>query len=61
MAATAAPYYFLEYAPANPRGASIPGSCPLGAVPSTGGREPLDVLQIRRDFPILQERSMAVR
>ena len=47
--AAAAPYYFLEYAaPEFPSAATV--------VPSTTGREPLDVLQIRRDFPILQER-----
>jgi cysteine desulfurase / selenocysteine lyase len=39
--ASPTPFYFLEYAPAGT---------------STGGREPFDVLQIRRDFPILQER-----
>src|SRR6202142_4371116 len=47
--AAAAPYYFLEYAaPEFPSAAVV--------VPSTTGREALDVLQIRRDFPILQER-----
>jgi|CZKS01.1.fsa_nt_gi cysteine desulfurase/selenocysteine lyase len=45
----APPYYFLEYAaPEFPSAGAV--------VPSTTGREPLDVLQIRRDFPILQER-----
>jgi cysteine desulfurase/selenocysteine lyase len=42
------PYYFLEYA--------TPEFPSPGVVPSPTGREPLDVLQIRRDFPILQER-----
>ncbi len=42
--AAAAPYYFLEYAtPEFPHVAVIPAA----------GRQPLDVLQIRRDFPIL--------
>jgi cysteine desulfurase/selenocysteine lyase len=54
--AAAAPYYFLKYAPSSPRGLSVPEFLPDLAIPSTGGREPLDVLQIRRDFPILQER-----
>jgi cysteine desulfurase/selenocysteine lyase len=44
----AVPYYFLEYA--------TPEFPSPGVVPSPTGREPLDVLQIRRDFPILQER-----
>ena len=47
-AVPAAPYYFLEYA-----APEFPSDV---VVPSTTGREPLDVLQIRRDFPILQER-----
>lgn len=47
-AAGAPPYYFLEYA--------TPEFPSAGVAPSTTGREPLDVLQIRRDFPILQER-----
>jgi cysteine desulfurase/selenocysteine lyase len=44
----AAPYYFLEYAPPEFATTVVP--------PSLTGREPLDVLQIRRDFPILEER-----
>jgi cysteine desulfurase / selenocysteine lyase len=47
----AAPYYFLEYAAPELPSAVVP--------PSITGREPLDVLQIRRDFPILQERVNA--
>jgi cysteine desulfurase/selenocysteine lyase len=47
-APTAPPYYFLEYA--------APEFQPSFVAPSVTGREPLDVLQIRRDFPILQER-----
>jgi cysteine desulfurase/selenocysteine lyase len=46
--ASAAPFYFLEYAPAGPQ--------TVNAIPSTGGRELFDVLQVRRDFPILEER-----
>jgi cysteine desulfurase/selenocysteine lyase len=46
--ASSPPFYFLEYAPASPQTVS-------GIAPSAG-REPFDVLQIRRDFPILQER-----
>ena len=45
---SSAPFYFLEYAPSSPQG--------FGITPPTGGREPFDVLQIRRDFPILDER-----
>jgi cysteine desulfurase/selenocysteine lyase len=54
--AAAAPYYFLEYAPSNPREVFVPEFPSAGAIPTSGGREPLDVLAIRRDFPILQER-----
>jgi cysteine desulfurase/selenocysteine lyase len=42
------PFYFLEYSQASPRG--------FNAIPYAGGRELFDVLQIRRDFPILAER-----
>jgi cysteine desulfurase/selenocysteine lyase len=42
------PYYFLEYGVAGPRSVS--------GLATTAGREPFDVLQIRRDFPILEER-----
>ena len=52
-AAPAAPYYFLEYAAPEFRSPEFP---PDVVIPSTTGREPLDVLRIRRDFPILQER-----
>ena len=45
---SSAPFYFLEYAPASSQG--------VNGIPSTGGRELFDVLQVRRDFPILQER-----
>ena len=45
---SSAPFYFLEYAPASPQG--------VNGIPSTGGRELFDVLQVRRDFPILQKR-----
>ncbi len=41
------PFYFLEY------GMSGPGNAPSLSPIQT--REPFDVLQIRRDFPILQE------
>lgn len=41
------PYYFLEYGGGSP--ASLPSLSPLQT------REPFDVLQIRRDFPILRE------
>ena len=54
--AASAPYYFLEYAPSNPREVFVPEFPSAGAIPTSGGREPLDVLAIRRDFPILQER-----
>jgi cysteine desulfurase/selenocysteine lyase len=43
-----APFYFLEYSAASPQSAG-------GLVPAEG-RETFDVLQVRRDFPILQER-----
>jgi cysteine desulfurase/selenocysteine lyase len=45
---TAPPYYFLEYAAPEFQSAVV--------APTATGRELLDVLQIRRDFPILQER-----
>src|ERR1035438_687341 len=54
--AASAPYYFLEYAPSNAREVFVPEFPSAGAIPTSGGREPLDVLAIRRDFPILQER-----
>jgi cysteine desulfurase/selenocysteine lyase len=54
--AAAGSYYFLEYAPSSQREVSAPEFPLTGATPSGGGRLPLDVLQIRRDFPILQER-----
>ena len=45
--ASSAPFYFLEYGSAGPQG--------VNGIPSTGGRELFDVLQVRRDFPILEE------
>jgi len=46
--ASSSPFYFLEYAPS--------GQQTVSGIAPAGGREPFDVLQIRRDFPILQER-----
>jgi cysteine desulfurase/selenocysteine lyase len=46
--ASSPPFYFLEYAPASPQ--TVSGIAPVA------GREPFDLLEIRRDFPILQER-----
>jgi cysteine desulfurase/selenocysteine lyase len=46
--ASSPPFYFLEYAPSSPQ--------TLSGIGSAAGREPFDVLEIRRDFPILQER-----
>jgi cysteine desulfurase/selenocysteine lyase len=54
--AAAASYYFLDYAPPDLHAVSVPEFQAVGAVLSTGGRGLFDVLQIRRDFPILQER-----
>ena len=42
------PFYFLEYATASPAGVT--------GIPPGSGHGSFDVLQIRRDFPILQER-----
>lgn len=55
--AVSTPYYFLDYAPPGNPGIRVPGQLsespqlPLTAVPA-----PLDVEQVRRDFPILGER-----
>ena len=48
-------YYFLENTPLSPAGIRVPGFESRTPEPSTPGAS-FDVNQVRRDFPILQER-----